>query len=327
MKTNPEVSAIIIFLNAEDFLTEAIESVLNQTYSNYELILVDDGSTDKSSIIAQGYENKFPETIKYLFHIDHANLGMSATRNLGISHATGEYIAFLDADDTWPATRLQKMVGIYQENSQLGMVFGRINFFSNDPNFSKFIGLSKIKLPVNQVLFPPKVFEQTFAHGGGMLTTFGNILIKKEVLISVEGFENDFKGQGDDVVVWSKVNLKYPAYLLDECTLNYRRHKNASGMIDQKKGALIDGRLRVTEWVYDYVLKLDKETKEWALPIIKEAVFYAVIKSYTQKSSKLPGALKKIDRSQKIIKALFFVRAKFPGAFSTKEIFSLLQRR
>src|SRR5688572_8206551 len=101
MDNQPLVSAIIIFLNGEKYLEEAIQSVIHQTYTNWELLLVDDGSSDKSTAIALSYANSFSNKIKYLEHEGHQNKGMSATRNLGINHSKGDYIGFLDADDVW----------------------------------------------------------------------------------------------------------------------------------------------------------------------------------------------------------------------------------
>src|SRR6266508_1759684 len=101
MKNQPLVSVVIIFWNADRFLREAIESVFAQAHTKWELLLVDDGSTDRSTEIARTYAHRYPGTVHYFEHHDHQNRGMSASRNLGIRNAQGKYIAFLDADDVW----------------------------------------------------------------------------------------------------------------------------------------------------------------------------------------------------------------------------------
>src|SRR5262249_40463181 len=101
MESKPLVSVIMIFLNAEPFIEEAIDSVLQQTYADWELLLVDDGSSDASTQIARRFAAGLPGRVRYLEHDQHVNLGKSASRNLGISEARGEFIAFLDADDVW----------------------------------------------------------------------------------------------------------------------------------------------------------------------------------------------------------------------------------
>ena len=93
MKNDPLVSVIIIFLNAEKFIHEAIESVISQTYSNWELILVDDGSTDGSTEIVRRFANRYASLASYHEHTEHLNKGMSASRNLGIHQAcTPHYV-------------------------------------------------------------------------------------------------------------------------------------------------------------------------------------------------------------------------------------------
>ena len=102
-----QVSVITIFLNAEKFIHEAIESVFAQW-------LVDDGSTDASAEIARRFANQQSRKVRYLEHVGHKNRGMSASRNLGIRNANGRYSAFLDADDVWLPEKLERQVPIFE---------------------------------------------------------------------------------------------------------------------------------------------------------------------------------------------------------------------
>src|SRR5689334_8794235 len=115
-RSAPLVSVVLIFLNEERFLSEAIDSVLVQTYSNWELLLVDDGSVDGSSRIAKQYAEQNTERVRYVEHPGHENRGMSASRNLGIQNASGEFIAFLDADDVWLPNKLRRQLAILSEH-------------------------------------------------------------------------------------------------------------------------------------------------------------------------------------------------------------------
>lgn len=99
----PLVSIIIPAYNQAHFLVQAIESVLAQTYKNYEIIVVNDGSTDNTAEVAQSFGNK----IRYIYQ---ENRGLAGARNTGISHAAGEYIALLDSDDVWLPDFLEKMI-------------------------------------------------------------------------------------------------------------------------------------------------------------------------------------------------------------------------
>src|SRR5580765_6761452 len=116
MQRVPLVSVIISFLNEEIFLAESIESVLSQTYTNWEIILVDDGSTDHSTAIAKKYALSFPGKIIYTDHEEHSNKGLSYSRNHGISQSKGDLIAVLDADDVWLEDKLKLQVELMTAN-------------------------------------------------------------------------------------------------------------------------------------------------------------------------------------------------------------------
>jgi len=116
------VSAIIPSYNAERFVAEAIRSVLGQTYRPVEILLVDDQSTDRTVEKAR----EFGPRVR-LLRQDHA--GAAAARNLGVRHATGRYIAFLDADDTWPETKLSRQMVILQDDPKCDLLFGHVQHF------------------------------------------------------------------------------------------------------------------------------------------------------------------------------------------------------
>jgi glycosyltransferase involved in cell wall biosynthesis len=120
----PEVSVVIIFLNAKFFLDGAIQSVLRQSFTDWELLLVDDDSWDGSSESAKPWAEHHADRILYLEHPGHANLGMSASRNLGIRHAKGRFVAFLDADDEWMPAKLTEHVAVMKGRSDVAMTYG-----------------------------------------------------------------------------------------------------------------------------------------------------------------------------------------------------------
>jgi glycosyltransferase involved in cell wall biosynthesis len=129
MSNQPLVSVVIIFWNAERFLKEAIESVFAQAYANWELLLVNDGSTDGSTTIARSYLERHPRRVRYLEHSGYANRGMSASRNVGIRNAQGSYVAFLDADDVWLSNILEEQVGILEAYPEVAMAYGPIEYW------------------------------------------------------------------------------------------------------------------------------------------------------------------------------------------------------
>lgn len=124
MKNNkqPLVSIILPVHNAEGFLAEAIESVLLQSYKNFELIVVDDSSTDKSFAIATYYKNRYPNLITLLKSKRHLNKEGEASSNIGLNHARGKYIARMDADDISCPTRIEKQVEFLETHPDIFLV-------------------------------------------------------------------------------------------------------------------------------------------------------------------------------------------------------------
>ena len=118
----PLISVIIGAYNAERYLAEAMNSVLAQTHRRTELIVVDDGSTDRSGEIADGYDDP-------VRCIHQANGGMAAARNRAIPEAQGSYLSFLDADDRFPPDKLQRQLAVFESQPELDIVYGHVTEF------------------------------------------------------------------------------------------------------------------------------------------------------------------------------------------------------
>lgn len=117
----PTASVIIPIYNGERYLKETLDSILDQTFDDLELITVDDGSSDNSKAIIKTYP-----TIRYIFQ---ENAGVAAARNTGLDAATGEFIALLDQDDFWSADKMTKQVAYLRANPDIGVVFCNTQFF------------------------------------------------------------------------------------------------------------------------------------------------------------------------------------------------------
>ena len=158
MHSYSTVSIITIFLDEELFLSEAIESILAQTYSYWELLLVDDGSTDSSTAIALKYAEQYPDKICYLEHENHQNKGMSTSRNLGISKARGDHITFLDADDIWLPHKLEQQVAIMDSQPDAALVCGRTQWWYGWTGKTEDIQrdfIQKLDVPLDTIVEPP----------------------------------------------------------------------------------------------------------------------------------------------------------------------------
>jgi glycosyltransferase involved in cell wall biosynthesis len=227
-KPTPSVSVIMIFLDAEAYIGEAIESVLAQTETDWELLLVDDGSTDGSTGIARRYAAAAAGRIRYLEHPGHENRGMSASRNLGIARAGGDFIGFLDADDVWMPERLERPLAILRAHDEVGMVFTRTLFWHTWSDAARVNGVSdwpiELKLEPDRIHRPPTVLLDFLESGGSTLPGICSLLARRRVAQQVGGFEDSFRGCYEDQVFLSKMCLHTPVYVLDDVLAKYRQH-------------------------------------------------------------------------------------------------------
>lgn len=255
MNSEPLVSVITIFLNGESFIVEAIESVLAQTYSTWELLLVDDGSNDGSSKIAISYADRYPDKVKYLEHQNHANRGMSATRNLGISHASGKYVAFLDADDFWYPTKLQEQVAILEANPEAVMLYGNTQYWYSwqEGNQVKDF-IPGLKLISNQIYNPPRLLPLYIDSRLSTPCTC-SIILRRDKIEDIGYFEESFRGMNEDQAFYAKVCLQAPVYVSDRCWDRYRQHADSQCNISESHGETQILRFEYLSWLENYLIE------------------------------------------------------------------------
>ncbi|NCJ05505.1 glycosyltransferase [Synechococcales cyanobacterium C] len=226
----PLVSVIMIFFNGEAFMKEAVESVLAQTYPHWELLFVDDGSTDRSSAIAQDYVRQYPEKMRYLDHEHHQNRGMSAARNLGLAHARGEWVSFLDADDVWLSPKLDQQLALAQQHPAAGVICGPTQYWyswmAHPENYPQDT-LRILTWDAPQLYQPPLLLKRLLKQQAQAPATC-SVLIRHEVIDQVGGFVEDFRGMFEDQVFFSKVYLHVPVFVDVNYRDRYRQHSQSS---------------------------------------------------------------------------------------------------
>src|SRR6266496_5699717 len=198
--SEPLVSVVVIFLNAERFIEEAIASVLAQTYPAWELLLVDDGSDDGSTAIARRYAEHCPTRVRVLNHPGQANRGMSASRNLGLHHASGEYIAFLDADDVWLPCKLEQQVALLSACPEAAMVYGPTRWWyswTGKPDVASRDFVHQLGVPPDTLIHPPQ-FLTLFLEREGLSPCTCSMLIRRQAIERIGGFEERFRGLYED---------------------------------------------------------------------------------------------------------------------------------
>lgn len=193
-KGNPLISIILPTYNRARLIERAIDSIFKQTFQDFELIIVDDGSTDKTCNLIQKYINQY-SNIRY---IKQQNMKLPLALNAGIQMATGSFITFINSDDEYKADHLEKRIKFMEENPNIDLIHGGIEVVGN-PYVKDKNNLTK-KIHVDQCVL------------GG--TFFG----KKEVFLQLNGFNNieysedsEFFERAQKVFNTSKVN--FPSYI------------------------------------------------------------------------------------------------------------------
>jgi glycosyltransferase involved in cell wall biosynthesis len=217
------VSIVIIFLNEERFLREAIESVLAQDYPSWELLLVDDGSTDASPDIARSFARQ-DARIRCLSHPGGANRGMSASRNLGLTHSRGEYVAFLDADDTYMPDRLSRHVAVLDAHPAIAMTgSGYIRWFA-DGSDAREMEHARPFVAAGDLVWQPPLGLLIVTRVPYLNMGTCSLTVRRSVALEVGGFEDSFRGLYEDQVFASKILARYPVYVLQAYLARYRHH-------------------------------------------------------------------------------------------------------
>ncbi len=233
---NPTVSVIIPTYNRCNLLIEAVDSVLSQTYDNYELIVVDDGSTDETPSLMPDYNPR----IRYIWQ---DNQGESAARNRGMALARGEYIAFLDSDDLWLPEKLSFQVPILQENGEIGLVFCLAQRIDADGIIIPGVPLSYKRcgnvMSLLDVLsgnpFPPC-----------------SVLLRREFIDVTGGFDTEIR-YGEDWDLWLRLVTETKFSCLPNILASIRVHADGQWFFPKHDVAqrLLDDHLKIIQGVFD----------------------------------------------------------------------------
>lgn len=264
MSERPLVSVIIIFFNAEQFIIEAIESVFAQTYPSWELLLVDDGSNDGGGALAQQYARQWPDKVHYVTHAGGVNRGMSASRNLGLQHACGDYIAFLDADDVWLPQKLERQVELLQARPEAGMVYAPVQWWfdwTGEPADQGRDFVNRLNVEPGTLAAPPSLVTALLERETA--TVMGGLL-RRAAASQVGGFEVSFGGMYEDQAFFAKLGLAWPIFVAGECWYKWRKHPASCCAVAVRAGAYQKARRVFLSWLEGYMLEQDvKDQTIW----------------------------------------------------------------
>lgn len=208
------VSIIIPVYNQEKYLKETLQSVINQSYSNWECILVNDGSFDNSVVII----NECLKQDNRFHFINSENKGVSNARNLALQQAKGEYVLFLDGDDLIHPEKISQVISNFQKDSDLSILFNTTSYFQ-DVTENK---LYDIKIDVELLNFN----DLLLYWGEKIILPIHSAVIKKSLLDGIE-FNTDLTAQ-EDWLVWLRLFQKNPKVLVLDAVLSFYRKHNSS---------------------------------------------------------------------------------------------------
>lgn len=230
-----KVSVIIPTYNREKFLKRAIESVLKQTFQDFELIIVDDGSTDETKKTVESFQS---DKIKYIYQENSG--GGAKPKNSGIKVAQGEYIAILDSDDEWLSAKLEKQVKFLEEHPGVSVV--GCNFLIN--------GKKEYKIPRYKNIFKRMLVTDDMGPGSIMMYWW-------EVFNKAGLFDENLRS-GQDKEMRIRLAKKYEFGFIDECLVNYYiGHNNISSL-----GLSINKREKDWDYIFNKYRKYYEEDKK-----------------------------------------------------------------
>ena len=217
MNTPPKVSVVMSVYNGEKYLREAIDSILNQTFTYFEFIIIDDGSIDKSEHIIKSYID--PRIVL----IQQKNKGLAAALNTGIKAAKGKYIARMDADDISEPERLKKQYEFMQLHDECVAAGTNAIILDEDGN-----NLYSTSLHFNYDISTDYLMEKNpFIHGSMMLM--------REVVLDVGGYNQKIKHFSEDDLLWVELSKRGKMYVLTDVLYRWRIvHSSISHMLPRQ---------------------------------------------------------------------------------------------
>ncbi len=257
MQTGPTVTVITPFFNVAPYLAEAIESVLAQTFEEWELVLVDDSSTDGGRAIADGYAERHSDRITVVAHPGGANRGISASRNLGRRHARGTWLASLDGDDVWVSTKLSDQMAIAAAHPEVGLIMGASRYWSSwaDGAGSAEDRIVSVGAPQDSVVPPPLLLDLLYPLGRGAAPSMNTVLVRADLVDQVGGWEDDFRTGYEDQAFLAKLYLETSTYVASACWDLYRQRPGSVSVLDLREDGYDKHRRQFLEWYETYLIR------------------------------------------------------------------------
>ncbi|MBS1520089.1 MAG: glycosyltransferase family 2 protein [Bacteroidetes bacterium] len=283
----PLVSVIVPSYNHERFITECIESIMHQTYKNFELTVIDDGSKDGSREILKQLQEQYGFNL-----VLQENIGLTSTLNKGIqNYSKGKYISFCASDDYWSLDKLEKQVEFMEKNLEFPVCFGKVYMVDLDGKIIPYLTETVNKSLKGGYVFKEIIFQE--------LHPPVNSLFRKSIFEEVGYYKNTW---ADDFYIDLKIAEKYPFGFIDDYLNYYRRSPETENvkakMLNQK--AIYSHLDSINEYKHSVYYK--KAIKLWYL-----RCFYWYLPYKSTKKLAFKGMIRNLDQitSFKFLKSIF----------------------
>jgi glycosyltransferase involved in cell wall biosynthesis len=232
----PIVSINLCCYNSERYLRETLQSIIGQTYKDWELVIVNDGSSDSTEAIIHEYQNKgYPIIYQY-----QDNKGLGASRNEALKLSRGDYIAFIDHDDIWLPEKLEKQIPLFEKSPKYGIVICDTIFFNNNGDIKQLYAKKK----------PPTgyVFRQLMLRYFISLET---VVIQREALDSLDEWFDVRFNMVEEADFLIRIAYKWEVGYVDEPLAKWRMH-SASGTFSKKERAIEETKLMFEKFCEEF---------------------------------------------------------------------------
>lgn len=204
---NPLVSIVVTCYNYGRYIVPCLDSIFSQTFQDFEIVVINDGSTDNSEELIRSFLED--SKLKYIYQ---KNSGQANAKNNGIKNSAGKYIAFLDADDLWDKTKLEKQIPLFSRDN-IGVVYSKAKFVDEHGQFLDFILKDKYLTPRSG-----EVTNHLFFNN---FVPFSSSVVRKECFEKLGCFDESFE-MGIDWDLWLRISIQYDFDYIDEPLLIYR---------------------------------------------------------------------------------------------------------
>jgi glycosyltransferase involved in cell wall biosynthesis len=288
----PIISVVIPVFNGEKTIKETIESVLNQTFRDFKLIVINDGSQDSTLQIVDSIKDHRLQVFSY------SNAGLSASRNRGIYHAVGEYISFIDADDLWTPDKLEAQFKALQANPHAGVAYSWTDYIDESSQFFRqgahfnFTGNIYAKLLVTN-----------------LLENGSNPLIRTQAFTEVGGFDESLSA-AEDWDMWLRLASRYHFVVVPSPQILYRVSVNSmSSKLDKQEAES----LKVIEKAFNQAPESVKHLKKASLANLYKYLIFKALEDSPER-----------DRGLISVRFLLLIISNYPALLRTRIIWKVL---